>query len=254
MPAAYDHYNYPSFWIGREYEHKSEEIAIKSFLSKIKKLNKILEIGAGYGRITPTYSYRAKKIFLTDPSARLLRIANKLTKKNKNIKIIQSKAENLKTKFRNKTFDLIILIRVIHHLEDLDEIFSIIKSLTKNKGYLIIEFANKAHLKANFKQFIKGDFVFPFDIFPMDIRSSVNKKKKTLPFKNYHPYFIKEKLEKQGYQIIQTRSVSNIRNKFLKKILPLDLLLLLEKYSQVILSKINFGPSIFILAQKTESN
>jgi hypothetical protein len=53
MPAAYDTYDYPSYWEGRDYEHGSEEIAIKGFLNRIAKIKTALEIGAGYGRLVP---------------------------------------------------------------------------------------------------------------------------------------------------------------------------------------------------------
>ena len=82
MSSHYDTYDYPSYWTERKYEHESEVIAIKHFLSKIRKIKSALEIGAGYGRLTPSYAYRAKRIILTDPSKNLLDLAKKsLSKK-----------------------------------------------------------------------------------------------------------------------------------------------------------------------------
>jgi hypothetical protein len=86
------------------------------------------------------------------------------------------------------------------------------------------------------------------DIFPKDICK--NKRKNTLPFVNYHPDIIAELLEKEGFNIIEKRSVSNIRSPFAKKIFTTDMCLFIEKYVQRFLSFVNFGPSIFILAQK----
>ena len=77
MAAYYDSYNYSSYWHGRDYEHESEVLAIKSYLAKIPKIEKVLDIGCGYGRLAPVYVYRAKKIVLADPSRKLLSEAKK---------------------------------------------------------------------------------------------------------------------------------------------------------------------------------
>jgi ubiquinone/menaquinone biosynthesis C-methylase UbiE len=248
MSAAYDHFDYPSYWTNREYEHKSEVLALKSFLNKIPKINKLLDIGSGYGRLTPIYMHRAEKIILIDPSAKLLSMARNLNKKRK-VTFIQSKLENLKRKIKSGTVDLVLLVRVIHHLKDLDSALPVINRLCKNNGYFILEFPNKRHVKAIFSELIKGNMISMFDIFPKEIGYS-NSSKSSLPFFNYHPDFIKEKLNLYGFKVIETRSVSNIRNRFLKKHVPVSTLLFIEKHLQKILSHFSFGPSIFILSKK----
>jgi len=249
MSAAYDSYDYTTYWENRQYEHNSEIIAIKSFLSKIPKIKTILDIGAGFGRLTSTYLYRGENIVITDPSAKLLKLAREKYHQNK-VRFIQTKLENIPGKIRNKSVDLIILVRVLHHLKDCDESINIINKLLKEDGHLIIEFANKSHFKATLSEFFKGNFTFPIDIFPKDIRSKKNKKKKTLPFVNYHPDDIVKKLEENGFEIVEKRSVSNIRSAFFKNLLSMDILLAIESFLQHPLSRINFGPSIFILANK----
>lgn len=250
MSAHYDTYDYPSYWIGREYEHESETLAINSFLSKIPKIRTIVDIGAGYGRLTPSYFYRANKIILTDPSASLLKIAKKKYKDEK-ITFLISNLEELPNKLGRNCADLIVIVRVLHHINDLDSALKIFKKISKKGSFLILEFANKRHLKAIIAQIIKGNFTFPLDIFPKDIRSKKNIKKSTIPFFNYHPDAISEKLRRVGYSIIETRSVSNIRNSFFKSFLPKEVLIFFEKYLQRILAPISFGPSIFILAKDT---
>ncbi len=247
MAAAYDQYDYPAYWLERQYEHESEIIALNAFLSKIPKIRSILEVGAGFGRLTPFYAYRAKRIVLADPSAKLLKEARS---KGKNLEFIQSCLENLPGKLKRKRFDLVILVRVMHHLKDIDETLITINKLLSPKGYFILEFPNKLHGKAMLANFCHGNFTFPLDIFPFDKRTKKAKKEKVLPFFNYHPTIIEEKLVSRGFKILEKRSVSNIRNKFFKKNLPIGLLLSTEKKMQKPFSSINFGPSIFILAQK----
>lgn len=252
MAAAYDTYDYPSYWIGREYEHFSEISAIKMSLQKISKIRNILEVGAGYGRLAKTYLYRGRKIILSDPSSKLLAIARDEleVERNREIKFIHSSLENLPKKIKSGTIDLVVCVRVLHHIQDIDLAFCLISKLLSRRGYLILEFANKRHAKATINEMLKGNLTFPLDIFPKDLRSKRNIKKKTLPFINYHPDDVVEKLEENGFEIIEKRSVSNARNSFFKKIIPLETLLEIEKVFQKPLARINFGPSIIILARK----
>lgn len=250
MPAAYDNYDYPTYWKNRDYEHKSEYIAIKNFLKRIPEIERSIEIGAGFGRILPSYRYRVKKIILSDPSAKLISKARNKYKTFTNIDFIQSTLNNLKDHIKNKSFDLCLMIRVLHHINDIDSAFKIIYGLLKEKGYLILEFPNKNHLKANFRNFLKGDFTYPINIFPIDLRSKKHIRNNTLPFINYHPDDILTKLKIAGFEIIETRSVSNIRSSYMKKLFPLSFLLDIENILQIPFSKIYFGPSFFVLAKK----
>lgn len=250
MPAAYDNYDYPAYWKGREYEHSSEFLAIKKLLLKIPKVDRSIEIGAGFGRLLPSYQFRVKKIVLSDPSAKLISKARKKYKHNRNVEFMQSTLENIKDKKKAKSFDLAIMVRVLHHIEDVDTAFSTISDLLKDRGYFILEFPNKNHLKASLKKILKGDLMYPIRYFPIDIRSKKHIKKKTLPFINYNPDQILEKLDDAGFDVIETRSVSNIRSTFMKRFFPISFLLDLEKILQVPFSKLSFGPSFFVLARK----
>lgn len=249
MPAAYDTYDYPSYWQGRDYEQGSEEIAIKGFLNRIAKIKTALEIGSGYGRLVPSYRFRAKKIILSDPSSVLLKTARENVG-NKNIKYIHSRLRNLPKKLRANSVDLAIIVRVLHHIDNQDEAFKIIEKILKTRGYLILEFANKCHFKSHISEFLRGNLTFPLEIFTKDLRSKRAKKKGDIPFLNFHPDNIKKKLEDAGFSIVEARSVSNFRSSFLKDILPTSLLLSIENLLQKPLSYVNFGPSVFILAQK----
>lgn len=250
MPAAYDNYDYPSYWKGRDYEHLSEFLALKGLLTKIPKVERSIEIGAGYGRLLPAYAFRVRKAVLSDPSAKLISKAKIRSKNKKNVEFIQSKLSNITNKKRAKSFDLCIMVRVLHHIEDVDNAFLEISNLLKDKGYFILEFPNKSHLKASVKNIVKGDLTYPLNIFPIDLRSKKHVKSGTLPFINYHPDQIYEKLVNAGFEIVEKRSVSNIRSTFIKKLFPLHILLDLEKHLQLPLVKVSFGPSIFVLARK----
>ncbi len=250
MPAAYDQYDYPSYWRNRTYEHQGEVIALKAFLEKIPRVTSIIDIGAGFGRHTPNYIYRAKKIVLSDPSGRLLKTAKDKLVNYKKVKFIQSRLENLPDKLRGKKFDLAIFVRVIHHIQDPHKAVGLLDQVIEPGGYLIIEFANKIHGKEVIRRFLKGDFTYPLDIFPKDKRSDKSIEDNSIPFLNFHPDVIKEALLEKRYKIIETRSVSNVRSSFLKRLLPYAVLVSIESLLQRPLAFFKFGPSIFILARK----
>jgi ubiquinone/menaquinone biosynthesis C-methylase UbiE len=248
--AHYDDFDYPAYWTHRNYEHQSEEIALKAFLDIIGKKENLIDIGCGFGRIVPIYKNSAKKITLSDPSQSLLDIAKK-NLGTKNITYVHSEVKDLPKKLKNKKYETLLFIRVMHHIISPDEAIQILSSLSAKRGYLIIEFANKINAKAIFKNITKGNFTFLMDIFPIDLRSKRNKQTGSISFHNYHPDSILELLKKHNLKTIQIRSVSNIRSQFIKKHIPISILLWVEKALQRALGKIYFGPSIFILAKKT---
>lgn len=249
MIAAYDSYNYPKYWEDRNYEHNVEVLAIKNFLLLIKQKGSIIDIGCGHGRLSCEYIDDFEKVTLADPSGKLLQIA-KQNCDDKKINFIKSSVETIADKVRLESYDVALFVRVLHHIDDPDSAFKIINKVLKRKGYLIVEFANKVHGKALLKHFCSGDFTFPLNILPNDRRSKKNKKNNSISFLNHHPDKIEESLINNGFKIIERRSVSNVRNDWLKRHAPQSVLILIEKWLQKPLARINFGPSIFILAEK----
>ncbi|OGM75779.1 hypothetical protein A2382_00130 [Candidatus Woesebacteria bacterium RIFOXYB1_FULL_38_16] len=250
MAAAYDKFDYPLYWKNRSYEHESEVLVLKEFLSRIPVIDKIIDIGCGFGRLTPSYIHRGKKILLTDASASLLALAREKYQSYRKVNCLQTKIEHLPKKLHSRKFSLALMIRVMHHIEDPDQAIKNIGLILEPRGYLILEFANKLHSKAVFKNICRGNLTFPYDIFPSDKRSLKNIKDQSIPFLNFHPGKIIEILKNNNFEILELRSVSNVRNNFLKENLPIEFLLWIEKIFQRPLAKIFFGPSIFVLARK----
>ncbi len=250
MSAYYDTYDYLSYWDSRKYEHESEVLALKAYLSRIPEVDKAIEIGGGFGRLVPYFSFRVKRVTLTDPSQKLLSHAKARLTGLKNIVFLQSTLENLRERTKPNKFDLVLMIRVAHHLPDLEEAVREISSVTTDNGYLIFEFANKIHFKSLLKHILKGDFGYFSSKEAVDLRGKKSKRIKTIAFVNHHPKFVKEVLERNGFDILENRSVSNIRSTYAKRHIPLNLLIWVESILQKPLSYIWFGPSIFVLAKK----
>ena len=244
MATNYDVFDYPAYWERRKYENQAEKIALKRLLGKITSKNSLVDIGGGFGRLADVYAPTFKTCLLFDSSEKLLKIAQGRLKEYQNLKTKKGQAQNLP--LANEKWDVVLMIRVIHHLPDLAKPLHEAYRVLKPQGYLILEFPNKIHLKSIIKAISKRKIGYLLSHIPEDISSD-----QKISFNNYHPVHIKSLLLAHDFKIRETLSVSNFRNPLFKKIIPLKILLFLETLVQPLLAHFNFGPSIFILAQKT---
>jgi ubiquinone/menaquinone biosynthesis C-methylase UbiE len=243
-------FSYSRFWTKRQYENISEQIALTHFCRQISNKNLAADIGAGYGRHTKFFAKIFKKCLLIDPSDKQLKIALNQVKE-KNVDIIKSYAENLP--FKDNTFDAAFLIRVVHHLEEPKVALGEISRVLKTGGYLVLEFANKTHFLATIKHLLTFNFSYFKNIKPIKVPQSSSSAEESVIYLNFHPRYIEKILEKEGFKILEHLSVSNLRSQFIKKVLPFNLLIFIEKFLQRLLAQLYFGPSIFVLAKKTHT-
>ncbi len=237
-------HNYLHYWEGRDYENEAEEMAIKRLLHG-KHFGSAVEIGGGYGRMCPLLEQYADKVTLTDPSQQQLDIAKDFLKDHPRVdrKIMQ--AEEIT--FKDGSVDLLVMIRVMHHLPDPTTALSEISRVLSKDGYAIIEVANYMHGRNRLKHFVKGT---PMPTKPVDIRSAANKGKDEIAFVNHNPYTVMGQLGKAGLHVDRILSVSNLRSQGLKKIMPKSVMLAIEGILQPTLAKSFFGPSVFFLVRK----
>lgn len=252
MSVPYDYFDYPSYWAFRRYENEAEKIAISYLFRKIGKKDSLAEIGSGFGRLVPFYSDFAKEIVLADPSENLLQISQKKFGQQRKIKFIKTSLPKLS--LPNSSFDVVVMVRVIHHLKDTENFFNEISRILKPDGFFVLELANKIHFLARVRELLKGNFFFTADQEPLEMRSKESIASNKILFLNHHPQKIIKNLKAEGFIIEKILSVSNFRNPIIKKFIPLKVLLFLERYSQRFLANLYFGPSIFILARKAYSS
>lgn len=245
--AGADQYNDPShnylkYWDGRDYEHAAEEIAIRRLLGKVH-VKSAVDVGGGYGRLSVVLRDFADRVVLAEPSKQQLEIAEGFLKGKPKVEPVLAQASKLP--FDDETFDLAMVIRVIHHLPDPSEAFTEIARVLKPNGLFLIEFANNANFKNKLKYASKFKRI-PHD--PVDIRTQES----DIPFVNHNPKTVKHLLAHAGFKVEKTLSVSNLRSTTLKKILPRSLMLGIEKSLQKPLGKTYFGPSTVFLLRKVK--
>ncbi len=240
-----DKKSYEEFWVGREYEHQSELIAIKRLL-KGRHFELAMDYGGGYGRVTPTLLEFADKVVLVDPSRKQLDIGREKLK-GMNVEFVrQTKKDNVPAE--DSSLDLLVMIRVSHHLPEPNKVFSEIARVLKPGGVGIIEIASEAHF-VNRLRYLKKLQTVPKD--PVPIGKRANGLVDDTPFVNHNPNTISSLLDELGLNTKDKLSVSNLRNQILKKHLSLQTMLAVERSIQGPLSSIDFGPSVFFLVEKT---
>lgn len=239
-------HNYLHYWEGRDYENAAEVVAIKRFL-KGKRFKHAVDIGGGYGRLCVLLSEYADKVTLAEPSSQQLEIAKEFLKDYPQIDRQIMQADDLK--FKDNSVDLIMMIRVMHHVPDPAVSFKEISRALTDDGYFLLEIANYAHGINRLKHTLKGKKL-PTE--PVDIRSSEHRNKDEIAFVNHNPKTVIKQLAHAGFKVESTLSVSNLRSPGLKKVLPMSLMVSIEKGLQKPLAHSYFGPSTFLLIRKAK--
>lgn len=240
-------YNYLQYWAGREYEHAAEEIAIRRLLGN-QHFRHAVDVGGGYGRLTALLVPYADKVTLVDPSHQQLELAATHLKDYPAVERQLAQAANLA--FSDGSIDLLLCIRIMHHLPDPTPEFREISRVLSGNGYAIIEVANSAHIRNRLKHLRRGA-ALPRT--PINRRTAAGHLGDETPFVNHHPKTVIHQLEQAGLGVEAALSVSNLRSALLKKYVPHKLMLSIEQGVQRPLASAYFGPSIFFLVRKTAS-
>lgn len=239
-------HNYLQYWEGRDYEHESEKLAIRRFL-KGRHFRHAVDIGGGYGRLCVLLEKYADKVTLAEPSQQQLDIAKDFLKDHPAVERKLMQADDLK--FKDGELDLITMIRVMHHLPEPATEFAELARVLSDDGILILEMANFAHARNKFKYLIRGK---KLPTKPVDIRSEENKRKDEVAFVNHNPKTVVKQLAHAGLKVDKVLSVSNLRSRSLKKVIPHTVMVRIEGFLQPALARTHFGPSVFFLVRKAK--
>jgi ubiquinone/menaquinone biosynthesis C-methylase UbiE len=237
-------YNYQDYWQGREYEHAAEEMAIRRLL-RGRHFEHAVDVGGGYGRLSKFLTKFAGKVTLAEPSQQQLDIAKIYLKDTPQVDQKLLQAADLK--MNDGSADLVLVVRVLHHLPDPMTELREISRVLKPGGTFLLEFANDAHFLNRLRYAAKGKKV-PEK--PVSIQDEAKVRAGELPFVNHHPRMIIKMLNQAGFEVEATLSGSNLRSPTLKRILGKKPLLAVEKVMQPLLAPIYFGPSVWLRLKK----
>jgi len=229
-----------SFWDkgGREYEDRTEAIALRRLLPKGGRL--MLELGAGAGRNTPRY-IGFDRVVLLDYSRTQLEQAQERLGKSK--KYIYVAADVYRLPFVDGLFDAATMIRVLHHISSVPKALGQVKNVLQPGGTFILEFANKLNLKAILRYLIGVQKWSPFTLEPFEFVE--------LNF-DFHPKAVRKWLKDLGFSIEKTLTLSHFRVGFLKRIVPTSILVFFDSIFQWTGALWQLSPSVFAKARRGE--
>ena len=226
------------FWDAgeRAYEDQVEAVALHHLLPK-EGGKRLLELGAGTGRNTPRYS-GYQQVVLVDYSATQLSQAVERLGVSQRYRYFAADVAHLP--FAPSSFDAATMIRTLHHIVDVPAVLQEVEGVLNGGAAFILEYANKRNLKAILRYVLHRQEWNPF------AHETVEFVK--LNF-NFHPRKVREWLEQAGFAIERQRTVSHFRLGWMKKHLPLKLLVGLDALLQPSGEFIQLSPSIFLRAR-----
>ena len=230
-----------SFWDkgGREYEDRTEAIALKRLLPKSGRL--LLELGAGAGRNTLRYLGFERVVLLDYSRTQLEQAQQRLGISDKYIYVA---ADVYRLPFVDGLFDAATMIRVLHHMADAPKALGQVKNVLEPGGTFILEFANKQNLKSILRYLLGKQKWSPFTLEPVEFVK--------LNF-DFHPKAVRKWLEGLGFAIEKTLALSHFRVGFLKRIIPTNILVFLDSLFQWTGAFWQFTPSVFVKARVAQN-
>ena len=219
------------FWEGkgRDYEDRVERIALQRLLPKHGR--RLLEVGAGFGRLTEEYR-GYEQVVLLDYSLSQLQYAQEQLGRDPRYVYVAADAYHLP--FRPGVFGGATMIRVLHHFAHVPAVLKQIRRVLTPEATFILEHANKRNLKAMLRYALRKQPWSPYTLEPVEFVE--------LNF-DFHPQYIQEALDAAGYTMGERLAVSYFRLDALKERVSVDLLVKLDSLLQP--SGLLYSPSIF---------
>jgi ubiquinone/menaquinone biosynthesis C-methylase UbiE len=187
----------------RTYEDLAERIAIRRLLPP--KGSTLIEFGAGFGRLADLYS-GYKQVMLLDYAKTMLADARELWGHDPRFTFVA--ADIYRLPLKDASFQAAVIVRVIHHIQDVPLVLTNIRKILADEGVFILEHANKRNLKAIARYILGKQSWSPFDREPVEF----------VPLNyDFHPAWMREKLVEAGFSIEDQLSVSHFRHRILKR-------------------------------------
>ncbi len=221
-----------AFWEGqgREYEDLAERHALRRLLPPTG--GRILDIGAGFGRLANLYG-GYEHVILLDYSVSQLQYARSRMGDEGYTYLA---ADLYRLPLATNAVDTTVMVRVLHHLVEVPRAFSQIARVTTGGGTFLLEFANKRHLLNIIRRGL-GSKVNPFDPEPYEFAD--------LHF-DFHPKWVRRELEAAGFAPERQRAVSMFRVAALKRLIPAPALARSDAALQAALAPAAITPSQFV--------
>lgn len=222
------------FWVGqgRDYEDATERLALKRLLPPHG--GRIAEIGAGFGRLGDLYN-GYEQVILFDYSRLLLAEAVSIWGDDSRFVFVAGNIYELP--LATNVLDALVMVRVMHHLVDVDQAIAQIKRVLQQDGLAILEYANKRNLKSILRWTLGRQSWSPFDQKPLEFVD--------LNF-DFHPVWMNDKFDEAGFIKSNQFAVSHFRIPFLKDRFRAQVLAQFDSWLFQLGGLYPIAPSVFV--------
>jgi SAM-dependent methyltransferase/predicted RNA-binding Zn-ribbon protein involved in translation (DUF1610 family) len=228
------------FWAGqgRDYEDAAERLAIARLLPASGR--RVAEIGAGFGRLADLY-LGYEQIVLVDYSRTLLYDAVERWGDDPRFVFVAGNIYELP--LATGTLDSLVMVRVMHHLADVQAGVQQLARTLHAGSTAVIEFANKRNLKALARWAARRQHWSPLDPQPVEF----------VPLNfDFHPEWMMERFAQAGLSVRRRLGVSHFRTGALKRRISPDLLAQADRALFGIGGRFPLAPSVFVQAAPAE--
>ena len=224
------------FWARRPYEDAADRAALRAMLPR--RGGRLLDVGAGYGRLVDEYEAFAEVVLL-DASAVHVEAARRRLASDPRISVMEADASAIP--LGDETVDVVVCVRLLHHLEDPRPVLREIGRVLRPGGTLVLEVANKRNAKAIARWLLRRQAWSPFAPGPATYR----------PLHHDHaPADLERWLAEAGLRIERRRTVSLFRARPVTARFHAATLVRLERPLQSLLAPLTPGPSLFVRARR----
>ncbi|BCJ36119.1 hypothetical protein Athai_36220 [Actinocatenispora thailandica] len=205
-PADYDSngYDYRSYWLGRDYESHAEQRALGRLIPRLDHVEWFADLGGGFGRNLAHYADVAEHAVLVDYSANNLRTAEArhyAAVDRGRLHLVRADLRALP--FVDDAFDAAMVVRVLHHLPDLDRYLAEMSRTIRARWLLDVPI--KHHLLARLRALRYGSGVRLDDAEPQLTGTTAG------AFRLYHLGAVRGSLNALGWDTTPVASVNNLR-------------------------------------------
>jgi ubiquinone/menaquinone biosynthesis C-methylase UbiE len=223
-----------NFWDGhgREYEDLAERVALQHLLPPGGQ--RLLEVGAGFGRLADLYS-GYEQVVLLDYAQSGLREAQERLGRSGRFLFVAADLYNLP--LVPGACDTVVTVRVLHHVIDVPSALRSLAAVLRPDGTYVLEYANKRNLKAITRYILGRQRWSPFTEEPVEFAA--------LNF-DFHPQWMARELTRAGFCVVAGRSASYFRLPLFKRALAPASLAAIDGALQVPGAPLKFTPSVFL--------